>query len=86
MHRQKMAAKRRRRMQPGFAPVRNRAIADAVQALMLLVSLENPRLSPVEVEDEAIRRVARKLPMPPIGYRSWRDRKPTKNANPEYRK
>ena len=72
------------RLPIGFTPIANKRINAAIAAAALKL-LEAGRLDPRSVQVEAVRQVARTLPLPPIARRH-RTPKPSKSDSPTYRK
>lgn len=84
-HRTRMQERRTRQLArtPGFTPVRNRRIDDAIKGRAALLMLGGAA-APLAYS-EAERAVARTLPSPRMVF-DWRNGLPTKNDNPEYRR
>jgi hypothetical protein len=68
----------------GFTPIRNKRIEAAIAAAALAL-LDARKLLPHQVQVEAVRQVARTLPLPAFGRR-YRLPKPSKSDSPLYRK
>ena len=77
-------SRRNRDLPIGFTPIRNKRI-DAAVAAAALALLEAGKLHPRDVPMEAVRQVARTLPLPAFARR-FRMPKASKSDSPVYRK
>jgi hypothetical protein len=80
--------------EPGFTPMPNRRIKNAVETAAGLILLHNATLvaaglgkpmRPAAAYEEAWNEVRRNLPKAPMVF-DWRQGLPSRNNNPEYRK
>ncbi len=84
-HKQKMAMKKARRAteRPGFTPIRNERIDAAIMARALAIQIADPLTHKADAQQEAIRQVAKTLPMGRM-VRRYAPRS-SKNNLPDYR-